>query len=183
MKNRNLIAACFVCLWSLSASAQVDKEESKSHADQFTAKSGRLLKKEFVKVGKVKNAEIQVLNYLDLMTDEGVSVLRFEMEVATSYSSDTKIGSLDSDEVDGLVKSMGMIINEVSAITPSVYTEVIYTSRSGFEAGCYWSSKQKQWKTYFKLEKYDTKSMIYMEMNDFESVLSIIKGAIPQMKY
>lgn len=156
------------------------KEKELSNAEKFSSKSGTLIEKEFVDVGTLKKVEIKVIHYTDLISNESVSALRFEYEVTGSYSSDTKIASLDADEIDGLIKSIKMMQESVFTSTPTNYTEVTYQSRGGFEAGCYWS--KGDWSTYLKLEKYDGKSYVFLKKDDFPELLKLLEKAKTMLK-
>ncbi|WP_321281392.1 hypothetical protein [Marinifilum fragile] len=164
-----------ILVFNLSYGQTSTKEKELSNAEKFSSKSGTLIEKEFIDVGTLKKAEIKIIHYSDLISNESVSALRFEYEVAGNYSSDTKIASLDADEIDGLIKSIKMIQEKVFASTPTNYTEVTFQSRGGFEAGCYWSNGD--WATYLKLEKYDGKSYVFLKKDDFPKLLSLIEKA------
>ncbi|MGK0390553.1 MAG: hypothetical protein ACI94Y_003307 [Maribacter sp.] len=157
------------------------KEKELSNAEKFSSKAGTLIQKEFIDVGMVKDAEISVIYYTDLISSESVSSVKFEMNVKSSYSTDTKVASLDADEIDGLIKSIKVMQEKVFTSTPSNYTEVIYKSRAGFQAGCYWSKKDK-WETYLKLEKYDSKSYAFLNTDDFPELLSLLEKAKTMLK-
>jgi hypothetical protein len=164
---------------SVIAFSQTTPQEL-SNADKFSAKAGTLIQKEFVEIGMVGKAKIKVIYYTDLISNETVSAVRFEYEVASTYGSDTKIASLDGDEIDGLIKSIKLIQEKVFASTPTNYTEVTYKSRGGFEAGCYWS--KNDWVTYLKLEKFDGKSYVFLKKEDFATMLSLLEKAKSMLK-
>jgi hypothetical protein len=100
--------------------------------------------------------------------------------VQISYSTDTKRASLDSDEIDGLIKSIKMMQENVFNTSPTTYTEVTYKSRAGFEAGCFW--KKGEWSTYLKLEKYDGKSYVFLKKDDFPNLLALLETASSVIK-
>jgi hypothetical protein len=167
----------FIAILAVNLSyGQTDtKDKELSNAEKFSSKAGTLIQKEFLDVGTIKKAEIKVIYYTDLISSETVSSVRFEYEVASSYSTDTKIASLDADEIDGLLKSIKMMQDKVFTSTPTNYTEVTYKSRGGFEAGCYWS--KGDWSTYLKLEKYDGKSYVFLKKDDFPELLNLLEKA------
>jgi len=175
-----LIVLMSIMAFTVSYGQTDTKEKELSNAEKFSSKSGTLIEKEFIDVGTLKKAEIKVIHYTDLISNESVSALRFEYEVAGSYSSDTKIASLDADEIDGLIKSIKMMQEKVFTSTPTNYTEVTYKSRGGFEAGCYWS--KGDWSTYLKLEKYDGKSYVFLKKDDFPELLTLLEKAKTLMK-
>lgn len=146
-----------------------------SNAERFSSKAGTLIQKEFVELGSVKNTEISVVHYTDLNTLDSISAVRFKYVVSTSYSTDTKIAILDSDEIEGLITSIKMMKDRVFTTNPTNYTEIIYKSRGGFEAGCF--SSKKGWSTYLKLERFDSKSYVFLKNEDFTELLSLLEEA------
>ena len=167
-------------MFSLSYGQTDTKEKEISNAEKFSSKAGTLIQKEFIDVGTINKTVVQVIHYSDLISNETVSSVRFEYEVVSSYSTDTKIASLDADEIDGLIKSIRMMQEKVFAMTPTNYTEVTYRSRGGFEAGCYWS--KGDWATYLKLEKYDEKSYVFLKKDDFPALLALLEKAKTMLK-
>ena len=49
-----------------------------------------LMQKEFVDIGTLKKCEIKVIYFTDLISNTKQSAIKFEYEVASSYSTDTK---------------------------------------------------------------------------------------------
>lgn len=169
-----------ILTFSVSYGQTDTKEKELSNAEKFSLKAGTLIQKEFIDVGTINKLKVQVIHYTDLVSNETVSSVRFEYEVASSYSTDTKIASLDADEIDGLIKSIKMMQEKIFAMTPANYTEVTYRSRGGFEAGCYWSNGD--WATYLKLEKYDRKSYVFLKKDDFPALLALLEKAKTMLK-
>lgn len=165
-----------LCLASINyAIAQgKTKDSNLSNAEVFSSKAGTLIQKEFVNVGSIKKAEIQVIHYTDMISYESISSVQLEYETGGTYS-DTKIASLDSDEIDGLLKSISIMQESVFSTSPTNYTEVTYKSRGGFQAGCYWSDKS--WSTYIKLEEHDSKSYVFLKKSDFPTLVSLLAKA------
>jgi predicted hydrolase (HD superfamily) len=113
--------------------------------------------------------------YKDLMTNQKTSAVRFEYEYSGAYNtSDTKLALLDADEVDGLIKSIQILQEKMIASTPVNYTEVEYFSRSGFQAGGFYEQKKKAWSAFVKLEKYDSKSYVFIDNDDLTQLLTLM---------
>jgi hypothetical protein len=180
MKLRKTVLTFALFLTTIAMTFGQSKEQELSNADKFSAKAGTLIQKEFLDIGTVNKAKIKVIHYKDLISYETVSAVRFEYEVASSYSTDTKIASLDADEIDGLIKSIKLMQEKVFLSTPTNYTEVTYKSRGGFEAGCYLS--KGDWATYLKLEKFDGKSYVFLKKDDFPTLLSLLEKAKTMLK-
>lgn len=159
---------------SVNAQAQT-KEKELSNAEIFSAKDGTLMQREFLEIGNLKKCKIEVVYFTDLISNTKQSALKFEYEVISSYSSDTKSAVLDPDEVDGLMKSIKIMQEKVIPTTPTNYTEVNYKSRGGFEAGCF--SSKDSWSTYLKLEKYDSKSYVWLKIEDLETLYTYLQQA------
>jgi hypothetical protein len=155
-----------------TATAQEAKDKDLSNAERFSLKAGTLMTKEFIDIGKVKGAKVQVVYYTDLISKEVSKAVRFEYLYSSGYTSDTKIAVLDEDEMDGLIKSINLILDSVYKDTPLNYKEVSFKSRDGFEAGCFW--KKTSWSSYIKLEKYDSDSYVFMNSDDFISLLTVL---------
>lgn len=164
----------FALLTAISLLAQSTKDQELSKAEVFSSKSGTLIEKEFLEVGTIKKAEIKVVKYKDLISSETVSSVRIEYETGGNYST-SKIASLDSDEIDGLIKSIKIMQEQVFNSSPENYKEVTYQSRAGFEAGCYWS--KDEWQTYLKLKKFDGKSYVFLKKEDFPKFLKLLEDS------
>ena len=55
---------------------------------------------------------------------------------------------------------------------PSNYTEVNFTSRSGFKAGCFRS--EKGWQFYLQMTEFDSNSSVYLKKEDTYSLLELL---------
>jgi hypothetical protein len=177
---KKILLLTFLAAISLNSFAQsTTKEKDQSNAEIFSAKSGTLMQKEFLALSNIKNCKIEVLHFTDLITSSKQSGLKFSMDVVSSYSTDTKTAMLDADEIDGLMKSIKLIQEKVLITTPATYTEVNYRSRSGFEAGCFTS--KGSWSCYLKLEKYDSKSYVWINTEDLANLYSILEQAKTKM--
>lgn len=177
MKYLSLLIFAF--LFTFNVLAQ-NKETSLSNAEQFSAQSGTLIEKTFIDVGKVKGLEIMVLKLKDLNSSKSLNALRFEYVYKSSYSSDTKVKSLDSDEIDGLVKTLKKL-QEVFLTEREIYTEVSFKSRTGFEAGAFFDVDKKTWNAFIQVERFDKNSRLYLTPNDFEEILKLVELAQSKM--
>lgn len=155
--------------------AQVDKIKDQSNAEKFSERGGALIQREFEDVGTINKCKVRIARFQDLIGGQKTNAIRFEYSYASSYSSDEKIAVLDEDEIDGLIKSLKTINDKIIINNPANYTEVSYRSRSGYEAGCYYS--KGKWSLYMKLEKYDSNSYIFMEKDDITEFINVIQLA------
>jgi hypothetical protein len=179
------ILIAILCLFLLSH-PQVFGQEAEvkklSNAELFSAKSGILIEKQFIDIGKIKGVKVQVLTLKDLNDGISTAALRLEYDYKSTYSIDTKVASLDSDEIDGLIKSIKNLQTKVITATRDIYTEVTYKSRTGFEAGAFYDVDKKEWATYIRLSKFDSKSTVYLEVSDFSVFLDLVEQAKAKMK-
>jgi len=156
------------------AFSQEKIEKQTTQAEQFSATSGTLIEKQFIDIGKFKGVTVQVIKFKDLNDETSKSALRFEYEYKSSYSSDTKIATLDLDEIDGLIKSINNLKTAVFSSIREVYTEVTFTSRTGFKAGAYYDVDKAKWVTFIKLEKFDNDSQLFLTTEDFATMLNLV---------
>ncbi|WP_394775436.1 hypothetical protein [Flavobacterium sp.] len=175
MKNYKVILTIFLIISNISFAQISTKEKEISNAEKFTDKSGTLIQKEFIDIGDLKKCKIQTAKFTDLITTQKTSAVRFEYNYISSYSTDNKLALLDSDEIDGLIKSLKLIQEKILPTVPTNYTEISFRSRSGFEAGCF--SKKESWDIYLKLERYDGKSYVFLNKEDLPKLLSLLEQA------
>lgn len=174
-KRTLLIIIVSLTAINLSYGQNETKSKEVSNAEKFSDKSGTLIQKEFLDVGDLKKCKIQIAKYEDLISSQKTNAVRFEFDYVSSYSSDTKLALLDTDEIDGLIKSLKLIQEKVLPVPATNYTEVSYRSRSGFEAGCF--SKKDSWSIYLKLERFDSKSYIFLDKDDLPKLLTLLESA------
>lgn len=154
-----------------------EKEKSLSQTEQFSSRSGTLIQKEFIDIGKIRSLDIKVIKIKDLNSGSKLSALRFEYTSPGAYSSDTHIATLDSDEIDGLIKSITNIQTNVFNTINVNYTEYVYRSRAGLEFGAFYSKSDLKWVPFIKLDKYSSKSLYPLKTEDINNLLELIKKA------
>jgi hypothetical protein len=159
------------------------QDKKMSQADEFSLQTGKLLEREFIDIGKFKNIEVKVLHLKDLSTNQGTSALRLEATVTRgTYSSSQKVSSLDMDEVEDLLKAMANLQQNVFNTARENYTEVIFRSRGGFEAGAYFDTSRKKWTAYMQIDRYDKDSSIFLSQEDFSVIQNLVKQAKERLK-
>jgi|CXWL01.1.fsa_nt_gi hypothetical protein len=165
------------------ASGQVVRptpEKEQSQLESLAAKSGVVHERQYIDVGEVKGIKVQIYRITDLVSKFSVSGVRFEATVRSSYSSDQKIAVLDADEIDAVIKTIEVLKANIFPTARESYTEVEYRSRGGFEAGAYFSDGK--WTGFVKLEKYDSKSIVFMKPEDLDSLLTLLQTAKTRLK-
>jgi len=159
--------------------SQSHVDAGKSDAEKFSERDGSIIRKTFIEIGAFKKCDVKVVKYTDVINNDSISELRFSMDVTGTYTSDTKIASLDVDEVDALLKALRYIKDDGRKTEPKSYTEIEYTTRSGFTAGCYYS--RGDWKFFIKLERYDSKSYQWFNYLDLEKLINLIEQGAKQL--
>jgi len=152
---------------------EAEKEKSKSEVAAFSAQDGVLLQKEFIDVGIFNKCKVQTVIFTDLLAGSKRTGLRLEYEVKGSYRTDTKIVMLDPEEVDALIESMKIIENQILPSRKTSYTEVAYTSRDGFQAGCFWSDGK--WSAFLKLKRFDNDSYVWFKATEIPALLALLE--------
>jgi hypothetical protein len=172
---KRIIIFSLLLFSTLSSLAQIKKvdDSPKSKLEAFSEKAGSLIKKEFITVGRVNNRfAIQILKLTDILNNTTVVGLRFEGEGTNTYSS-TKVAFLDSDEVDGLIKSLTYINTSVlNTAPPDVDVEYNFHARSGFSSGVF--NYHNKWMGYMKLVNYDSDSQFTFSVEDFHKALDLV---------
>ncbi len=162
-------------------------ETSKSKSELFMSKPGTLIEKEIISIGKIttgsgflkKNISVGVLKLTNLLDNSINYSLRFEYVHTGQYVTDTKVGAIDSDELENFIKILQLMDSEYLHSTRTNYTELIFVSRGGLETGCFYSDGK--WTIFLKLEKYDKDSYIFLNAEDISSIYSqviLAKGHI-----
>jgi hypothetical protein len=172
-----IIILAFVFLCSLriaqAQTLQTQAEDSQgpepdlySNAEKFSDSAGRLIQAVYSGSGHILECYIQVVHYTDMINGTRRNALRF-------FNAQNKNAYLDEDEIGALSLSMHMIHDKILPIPPTDVTEVIYKSRSGFQAGCYTDNKN-QWQPYLRLKRRDNTTFVLMKKADFDVFLQIL---------
>lgn len=167
-----------LCLYNGLAAQDDAEKPTLSKAEEFSRKSGTLIQKEFIKVGAVKTIKFQVLKIKDLIAGTKTTALRMEYP-AGSYNLITEI---DTDEMDGFIKSIKTFQDDIFNTKPSNYTEVVFKSRTGFRAGAHFEALREKWIGYFRIETFDRNpTNIYLTREDYVEILGILEKAKKMM--
>jgi len=148
--------------------ATEDADLYTTRAERFSDSAGALIQKEYIRVGNILDCVIQVVHYTDMINGTRISALRFTDALG-------KVAILDEDEISALAISMKIIKEKVLDSAPANYTETIFRSRGGFEAGSYY--EKGAWKSYLKLRWHDNNSYTVMKKGDFDIFLKILDNA------
>jgi hypothetical protein len=177
---KKIYVMLMISMIGINCFGQQSNDKQLSNAEQFSAKSGTLIQKVFLPIGTIKKCEMQVIEYTDLISNTKTKALKLSYDVVSSYSTDTKTAVLDTDEIDGLMKSIKLMQDKVMLTVPTDYTEVSFKSRGGFEAGCFVS--KGAWSSYLKLEKFDGKSYVWIDKDDLTTFYDLLAQAKLKMQ-
>lgn len=161
----------------ISVSAQ---NKDSTNATKFAARSGTLVQKEYLTVGKLGDAELSVVNYEDLIAKDRIAALEISIDVMENGLPTTKIGIIDADEMDAFIKAVKTLNSSVLNSRKNNYTEVTFRARSGFEAGCIFTDGA--WSGYMMLETGDGASVLFVKPNDFVTLGTFLTDAKGKMK-
>ena len=151
------------------------KTMNKAKQNYFPKKTGTLIQKEFVDIGTLKKCKIQVVHFTDLITNTEQSAIKFEYELASGTSTETKSTFLDADELDGLMKSVKIIQEKINSKKTTNYTEIYFRSRGGFETGCI--QNEGVWTIYLILQKLDGERYIWITIADLPMLYTFLEQA------
>lgn len=159
-----------------------DKEpESKSKTIEFTRKEGALIQKEFETIGKSSGVTFKNIYLTDLSTKQVVSALRIENSYYIGSGSTVDyVGTLDSDELDGCIKALNYIKDNLLPTSPLLYTEIEYKSRDGVSIGAYYSDNT--WKLFIQTKSYTQKSLSVIKLIDLDNIIANFKLAKSKLK-
>lgn len=170
----------FVAIYLLMGYSIVYSQENQkdlSNADRFFLKTGVILEKKFIDIGKLANIDFQILIIKDIHNKNEIRSLRLHYIGYTGVIPDNAITTLDIDELDDLINLVKLIRDKISSLNPENYIEYIYRSRSGFTAGCYYSKQKRnlsEWVTFLKMTEIDKQSTVFIYPEDLEKLINIL---------
>lgn len=156
----------------LFAHSQESKEpESKSKTIEFANREGSLYQKEFEEIGKTGGLTFKNIYITDLTSQQTISALRLEnSHYIGSGSSIDYVGTLDSDELEGCIKSLNYLKENLIPTKPTLYTEVEYKSRDGILIGAYCS--KGEWKLFVQTKSYTQKSLTVLKVIELDNLIN-----------
>lgn len=177
---KKIILACMVAILATMAvfaqeQAKDAVPESKSKTIEFLKTDGSLLIKEFYALERIKGVECQVLVITNVVTKKKIGCLRLETKYIGSYSSDSYIGTLDSDELDACIQSLQYIKDTLLPSTPEVYTEVEYKTNDGVKFGAYYANNK--WTAYVYTKGYTSRSAAFINTENIDKFIAVMQQA------
>lgn len=170
-----LLLSIFVSAASFAQAQKDDVPESKSKAVEFMTADGSFLVKEFYDLQKIKGVECQVLIMNNIVSGKKMGCLRLETQYRSQYSSDSYIGTLDSDELDACIQSLEYIKNTLLPSAPTVYTEAEYKTNDGVKFGAYYS--KNKWTAFVYTKGYTNRSAVFLDVENIDSFINVMNQA------
>ncbi|MHC8949249.1 hypothetical protein [Sphingobacterium hungaricum] len=161
------------------------KEKQQSQAEVFSKKAGVLISSQFIEIGYVKTIKVLLVIYMDMINGRQEMAIRFENHFPADCSKTrvSKVGTIDEDELDVLIKSISILKNQVFQSYPEHYTEVSFLSRAGLEVGSCFADNS--WDFFLKLDQNDDSTNVSLAVDDAQVLLDILqklKGHIINLK-
>jgi hypothetical protein len=157
--------------------SQEKEPETKSKSIEFMSKDGAFIKKEFYDLGKIKGVTCQVLILSDMVAQKKVGCLRLETSYISQYSSDTYVGTLDSDELEACIKSLNYLVSEILPSQPTIYTEAEYKTRDGVRFGAFNDLKKGKWSAFVYTKSYTSRSAEFFDSTNISELIKIMEAA------
>ena len=170
-----IIMLCFGFYSFAQEKAKDDIPESKSKAIEFLKADGTFLVKEFYDLQKIKGVECQVLIMTNVVSGTKMGCLRLETQYRGQYSSDSYIGTLDSDELDACIKSLQYIKDTLLPSAPTVYTEAEYKTNDGVKFGAYYA--KDKWTAFIYTKGYTSRSAEFLGVDNLDSFITEMQQA------
>jgi hypothetical protein len=153
------------------------KESPKSKTDIFSEKAGTLIQTETVPIASIKKLSVKVVHLTDLISGNKIAAVKLETTYSNSLGSDTKVGTIDQDEIADVLKSLIVIQDKLNG-QPTISTDLIYTTRGGVEIGCFTGDDKKlTWNLYLKVEKYDGNSYVFLDKDQVRPLVEALQAA------
>ena len=96
-----------------------------------------------------------------------------ETQYRGQYSSDSYIGTLDSDELDACIKSLQYIKDTLLPSAPTVYTEAEYKTNDGVKFGAYYA--KDKWTAFIYTKGYTSRSAEFLGVDNLDSFITVMQ--------
>lgn len=184
---KNVLFMMATIFLTISANAQANKQEevSKSETVQLLQKDGVLLRKDFYDIGKIEDVTFQNIVITDISTGEKTGALRIETHFySSSLGVETYIGTLDFDELEGCIKSLTYIKDNVITSLPETYTECEYKTKDGVSLGAFvrTTKKARDWRIYIQTRSYSDRSQEFLDSDKLIEVISLLNKSLENLR-
>jgi hypothetical protein len=150
------------------------------NAETLVNKPDVIIQKDYVNISKVAGITVSVEAIIDLNNNIRLMALDLEYAYQDNGKSINRAVMLDPDETDMLIIFLQNITdNVIKQPAPSGDKEFSFTSKSGFECGCYWNNG---WSVYLKIEPHNSHTNVEFNREEFMAFQSFVKQAKGKMQ-
>ncbi|MCM1349505.1 MAG: hypothetical protein NC338_08850 [Firmicutes bacterium] len=110
-----------------------------------------------------------------MVSKKKIGCLRQEAKYSSSYSWDSYIGTLKSDELDACIQSLQYIKDTLLPSTPEVYTEVEYKTNDDVKFGVYYANNK--WTAYIYTKGYTSRSAAFINTENIDKFIAVMQQA------
>lgn len=171
-----------------AAAEESTSDETGSKFERIMLKKGSLIVKEFLDCCVfaedsytnndsmfffTDSLKFQRASITDIETGSEYLAVRITTGYYTSqYSNGEAIGVMDADEVDGAIKALQYIKENINSLKD--YSEIVYKASSGMEVGAYYSSTES--KIYVKINSNATKFYSTVKIDELIKAFETVKA-------
>lgn len=160
---RNFLFLSFLILSSLTDSIG----QLLTNAQIFAAKTDAIIESELIFVGSLKTSfdevSFSVVKHHDKTNNLSKSCLKI--------TSSDLFNFIDSDEIDGLIKSLKVIDNTILKTKKESNVDLLYRCKSGLSFGAFYYVNSEKWAPFIRGSKRDTN----MPIEKFSEMISILE--------
>jgi hypothetical protein len=177
---KKILAVCLVfCSIQMQLFAQKGTGAAvKTESEIFMNKPNAIIEKKMITVGTLsvkygmvkEDMEVNTLILKDTDTGEMRQCMVFDVLDKGKYTI------IEADELDGFLKMLNIMSDKYLTTTPSSFTELVFNTRGGTEAGCFYD--EDKWVIFMRLEKDDSQSTVEMTPVAMEE----LKGYVARVK-
>lgn len=167
---KRLLSILTVLFIATGAYAQSHTSESSSKTLQFLEAGGSFMVKEFYDLATVKGVDCKVLIITDAVSEKKIGCMRLETKDYSSAtrSTETYVGTLDSDELDACIQSLSYMKDSLLPSPRETYTEAEYRTRDKVTIGAYFDTHKQEWTAYVLTKSYTSRSMKFFDAESLE---------------
>ena len=168
------ILMAMVMLLPLASFAQEDVKKQMTKFEEFTSKTGSIVKFVDIHMPKLSVAYGASLQTGIRTIKSGNNIYFYRLEKSETSSSTAKIAMIEYSDLVEINKALAKLASEVDAdiASNSDYLENKFRSVDGFEVGYYVSKGDAHW--YLKLERYSSSTVF---IKDQASIIEAFKEA------
>lgn len=176
---RLLIVCAITCFSHLCAGQDSLANKTATRLEEFLDQRSRLIQKEFINIGKVRDVTVEVLGLTDLSTNQFEIGIRLSWVNVIGYTPYFYAVFLDTEEIVDVQTAIGRMIEVAKGPIPANDTELIFASKSDLQITLYQSgaSGSKKWMVSVKDMDRPSTSSNTIKGEDLSKLLSLLSTA------